>query len=79
VEDHEAYYEVSRDLGDLQPQLTIKVFEEPLRLCVMPKFESDHILLPMTFYAKNLPAPIEKELRVLVRPNEQVPAETPTI
>jgi hypothetical protein len=67
VEESEGYYELSKDLGDVQPQLTIKIFEEPLRLCILPKFSEATIPLQLHFYAKNLPMPVIKQLRLIIQ------------
>jgi hypothetical protein len=66
VEENDAYFEIRKDLGDLQPKLTIKIFEEPLRLCILPKFSESTIPLTMSFFAKNLATPIEKQLLLII-------------
>jgi hypothetical protein len=70
VEESDEYYEIRKDLGDVQPQLSRKIFEVPLRICILPKLSGSIIPLVINFYAKNLAVPIEKELHITVNLNK---------
>lgn len=57
---------ISQHIGDIKHQMPCKAFGEDIRLTIFKVPNNGHIQLRLKLFAKNLPSPLMKDLRIIV-------------
>lgn len=65
VESTDSVTTVTESMGDLKHKIQVEAFQEPLRIFLLPELLGHTVEVECTLFARNLPEPLTKTLRIV--------------